>query len=235
MKKILFVSLLATIAMAIVIGSLYVSAKNAKKEIETNSNENVDQESNDSGESALQLNNMEQFSFAEPIKNWRSSITLNGFGNEPSKMDLPADQYSDLVCSGGKDYPGYHTANDIEVTSEERNSAVPVYSVANGTVRQINKVSGYGGLAVIEYNINGQDYTAYYGHIDLSTAAIKAGDKVEAGQKIAELAPACSPANGNTRKHLHFGMHSGKSIAVAGYVNTKAELSNWVDPRDLIK
>lgn len=174
-------------------------------------------------------------SVVPPMDNFLGRITLNKFGNEPSKTDLPSGQYSDLSCSGGKNYAGFHTANDLEVTVAERRKPVPVYSIADGTVRQASAVNGYGGLVVIEYKINGATYTAYYGHIDLKTVSVKTGSKVAVGEKIAELAPGCSSANGNTRKHLHFGLHKGSAVVVSGYVTDKKSLSNWVDARNIIK
>lgn len=170
-----------------------------------------------------------------PMDNFNGRIKLNAFGNQPSRMHLDEVQYTDLVCAGGKYYPGYHTAVDLEVTLEERNKPVSVYSIADGMVRQAWFVNGYGGLMVIEYNINGQTYTAYYGHMDVSTFTVKSGDKVKAGQKLALLAPACTDGNGHTRKHLHFGMRKGKDVVVSGYVDTKKELDNWIDPREIIK
>ena len=171
-----------------------------------------------------------------PMDNFNGRITLNPFGNQPSKMQIDESQYTDLVCAQGKNYPGYHTGVDLELSPAERVKEISVYSISDGLVRQAGYVNGYGGLIVVEYDdINGQTYTAYYGHTDISTFTVKAGDKVKAGQKLAELAPACTNGNGNTRKHLHFGIHKGKEVVVAGYVNSKQELSNWVDPRDIIK
>lgn len=169
-----------------------------------------------------------------PMDNFSARIALNNFGNEPSKVELSKDQYTDLICKNGKYYPGFHTAVDLEVTPEERNKPLSVYSIADGTIRQAGAVNGYGGLVVVEYKINEKTYTAYYGHVDLKTVTLKAGAKLKAGQKIAELAPACSAANGNTRKHLHFGLRKGSNVVVSGYITSKNDLNNWVDPRTII-
>lgn len=171
----------------------------------------------------------------QPIDRFNERITLNAFGNQPSKMELDESQYTDLVCKEGKYYPGYHTAVDLETFPEERNTPVAVVSIADGIVRQVSFINGYGGLIVAEYNIGGNTYTAYYGHVDLNTAKVKSGSKLTAGQKIAELGPHCSGSNGNTRKHLHFGMHKGKAIVVSGYVDARGDLANWTDPRTIIK
>lgn len=261
MKKIIFFVVIVLLMTITVFLSLYLPAVNARdkaiapkntnkvtnpppseiskenENVVVNNSPAVENTKGDAKNSAPKNENkaINNSTFSEPISGWRRKITLNPFGNQPSKKKIDESKYTDLVCKGGKYYPGYHTAVDIEVSPEERNKPVPVFSIADGTVRQIGTVSGYGGLAVIEYNINGQYYTAYYGHIDLSKATVKTGSPVKKGQKIGELAPACSSANGNTRKHLHFGIHKGKSIVVLGYVNTKKELANWIDPREVIK
>ncbi|MDP1845177.1 MAG: hypothetical protein Q8L09_00330 [Candidatus Moranbacteria bacterium] len=32
------------------------------------------------------------------------------------------------------------------------------------------------------------------------------------------------------RKHLHLGIHKGAGVNILGYVQSKAELSGWLDP-----
>jgi murein DD-endopeptidase MepM/ murein hydrolase activator NlpD len=122
----------------------------------------------------------------------------------------------------------------LETFPNELNIAVPVRSIAEGMVREVSPVSGYGGLIVIEYSLGGNTYTAYFGHINLATATVKAGDHVTAGEHIVDLGPQCSSTNGNVRKHLHFGLHKGSSIDVRGYVPDQSILSNWVDPKTLL-
>ena len=171
---------------------------------------------------------------ASPLAPLTGRATLNLFGNQPSTQNYAQGQYTDLVCPGGKIYSGYHTAVDLEVTVAERTTAVPVYSIAAGKVLQASEVGGYGGLLVIRYQLNGNIYTAYYGHLDLESVTVKKGDQVSLGQKVAELGPECSVTNGNVRKHLHFGLHQGEAIVVAGYVGTRRELANWIDPLTLL-
>lgn len=169
-----------------------------------------------------------------PIDKFNERISLNPFGNHLDGKDSPRNTATDVICPTGKGYVGYHTADDLEIFPDESNSTVVVKSIADGTVRQIGFVNGYGGLIVIEYEIDGQIYTAYYGHIDVSSSNLKKGDAVKMGEQIAILAPQCSEKNGFTRKHLHFGIHLGKKVDVKGYVSTKNDLNNWIDPRKIL-
>jgi murein DD-endopeptidase MepM/ murein hydrolase activator NlpD len=92
-------------------------------------------------------------------------------------------------------------------------------------------VGGYGGLIVLETSVNGEKYTLYYGHIDITNSTLKKDDTIKAGEKLANLSPACSTASGGERKHLHFGIRKGTTIDIRGYVPNKIELSNWINPK----
>lgn len=168
-----------------------------------------------------------------PIDQFVARATENLYGTY-----FPAGGTSnpDIKVCGSKStyYVGYHTGTDLETFSNEADVAVPVVAVADGTVRQIGPVSGYGGLIVLDVVLGGNDYTAYYGHLNLSTSTLKSGNKVTAGEKLADLGPACSSPNGFVRKHLHFGLHQGTAIDVKGYVPTQSDLSAWTDAKALL-
>lgn len=256
-NRTLFLLVLAFFAIICIAGSVYLQVSRAKitennstqanlasvdssgQSISANNSSPADQTVSASQDTSKLNDSQSRVTLVPPMDNFNDRIWLNPFGNQPSKTtQIPDDkvsQYSDLICSQGKSYPGYHTGADLEVNKDELEKPVSVVSIADGIVRQAGHVNGYGGLVVIEHKINGQTYTAYYGHVDLSTVTVKAGDHVKVGQKIAELGAACSASNGNTRKHLHFGIHKGNSIVVAGYVTNKADLNNWVDPKSIIK
>ena len=135
----------------------------------------------------------------------------------------------------GADFTGYHIGDDLEILPRELNIDVPVYSIADGVVREAQHVNGYGGLIVIEYNLSGQVVTAYYGHINLASTQVKAGDHVKAGQKIANLGAACSSQADGERKQLHFAIHQGTGIDVRGYVAAQSELRAWLNPSDILQ
>ncbi len=168
-----------------------------------------------------------------PISNFSSRATTDFFGTYYSAGG--SSNPDRLVCPNATYYAGYHTAIDLETTAAEANQNVPVFAIASGTVRQIGAVSGYGGLIVVQYTLASNDYTAYYGHIDLATVKVKTGEAVTVGETLASLGAACSTSNGDVRKHLHFGLHKGTSIVVSGYVSDQSTLSNWQDPLALLK
>ncbi len=163
-----------------------------------------------------------------PIKNYRQRITERGFGKEVKPTDNKK-----FAC--GASFSGFHTADDLEVTNEELQKPVPVFAVASGRIEQAENASGYGGLIIIRQTINNQEYTAIYGHIDLKSLSKKTGDRVEAGEKIAELGDGCSAETDNERKHLHFGLVKGNETEIRGYVKSSSELERFQNPSQLLE
>lgn len=80
----------------------------------------------------------------------------------------------------------------------------PIYAVADGTViqgadRPPGAVSGFGNWVWIDHqSILGVD--TIYGHMKHATILVKQGDRVKAGDKIAEV----GSEGGSTGPHLHF-------------------------------
>lgn len=127
-------------------------------------------------------------------------------------------------------FTGYHAGADAETTPSEQSIDVPVFSIAAGTVTLARYVSGYGGVVMIRYAINGKSVTALYGHVRLASVRVKVGDSVHAGQQIAVLGTGYSAETDGERKHLHFAILVGASSIVKGYVSAKSQLSAWLDP-----
>lgn len=162
--------------------------------------------------------------FVPPISNYASRLTVRKFG----QLVTPADAKT-LVC--GATFTGYHTGDDLETTPSEQNQPIPVSSVADGKIISVSWVKGYGGLIVAQY----PDFTAYYGHIDLSSTTLKSGDKITRGEFLANLGRGCSSQTDGERKHLHFALHRGLSTDLRGYVSAQNQLLNWLDPSTIIK
>ncbi len=165
--------------------------------------------------------------FYYPISNYSQRKTLKWFGKDVTAADTKAE-----MC--GANFTGYHVGDDLEILPGELNADVPVYSIADGVVREAQYVSGYGGLIVIQSEINNQTVTAYYGHINLASLQVKVGDKITAGQRLANLGAACSSQTDGERKHLHFAIHKSSAIDARGYVQNQAELSAWLDPSQFL-
>lgn len=123
-------------------------------------------------------------------------------------------------------FTGYHVGDDIEFGDvlEE----VPVTAVMDGTVVQIGYVSGYGGMAVIDHG----EVNAIYGHIDLSSSSLKAGDAVTMGQFIANLGEGGTTETDGERKHLHFGVYDGAPTRMNGYEANASSIDYWINPQD---
>lgn len=162
-----------------------------------------------------------------PINDFDNRIKYRWFGKYVDGTDTIPD------C--GAIFVGYHNADDLEVTSAEKSIDMPVYAVADGIIRQVSNVSGYGGLLVMGANIQGQDVTINYGHVRLSSITLKSGDTVKAGQKLGVLGTGCSAETAGERKHLHFAIHKGTTVNVRGYLPNQSELNDWIDPATFLR
>lgn len=125
-------------------------------------------------------------------------------------------------------FRGYHAGDDIEYVDSL--GRVPVFAVMDGEVIKAQTVGGYGGFILIDHG----DVRAIYGHLDLATVTVKAGDEVVRGQKLGELAADHSDASGGERKHLHFAVYEGNDIRYKGYETKQSSLSKWLDPTQFL-
>jgi hypothetical protein len=149
-----------------------------------------------------------------PVEEYVSRRTFNGFG-ELSQASVT----------------GYHVAEDIEyvdMLSEE----IPVVAIADGVVLRIGSAAGYGGVAVVMHEVEGQDIGAIYGHLDVSSTNLSVGDTVSKGQFIANLGDHESAETDGERKHLHFGLYEGSEERIKGYEVDIADIDGWLNPHD---
>ena len=232
MKKHFWIIIIVAAALVIIIGGFYLWRyyKNRQK-VNNGPSTNQSSDSQTTPTSATSQTAPVP-TIIYPIDNYSARLSKNSFGSYYFSQN--SQKFDSTVCPGASEYTGYHTGDDLETIPAEQNIPIAVTSIATGTVRQVGRVSGYGGLAVIEYTLGDETYTAYFGHINLATTTLKVGSTVSIGEKIAELAPACSSANSNVRKHLHFSLHKGTGVDVEGYVNSKSALSAWIDPKALL-
>jgi len=158
-----------------------------------------------------------------PIDNFSTGITKKPFGIyiSPSTSPVQPERFS-----------GYHTGVDVEVDDL---SDVWVYAVSDGEVLSVREIDGYGGVIQVLFDIDGTEYTALYGHLDLGSSIISVGDQVYSGDRLAILGDAYSVETDGERKHLHFSLKPGLDYDLRGYVSTEEELSAWVDPEIVLK
>lgn len=155
----------------------------------------------------------------EPIENYLEKVTKKSFGTYVTPTNSPVQP---------ERFTGYHTAIDVEGNTEEEDTTV--FAIAEGTITMKSTVDGYGGVLLIEHTIDNKTVTAIYGHLRFSSIDKSEGDEVRAGEQIALLGTGYSTETGGERKHLHFGLISGSSKNLKGYVQNKADLDGWLDP-----
>lgn len=130
-------------------------------------------------------------------------------------------------------FSGYHAALDFEVSSGEVEGDVPVYAICPGKVIFSGYVNGYGGTVVHRCRIGKEDVTVLYGHLDLKGLP-KEGVRVRSGDTLGLLGAHRSYASGYNRKHLHLGIHKGRQLVMAGYVQDEQTLESYIDPKSVL-
>lgn len=220
-KKQIIVFVLLTVLTVILAAVAYMNGPEPKEEKQTPTLEPAGEEEQKSDEQAPKS------AYYYPMSgDYSSRVTFRWFGKLVSAGEVAPD------C--GQSFSGYHNADDLEVTSTEKQQPVPVYAIANGRIRQISNVNGYGGLLIMEANLEGQPVTLNYGHIDINSASVRVGDTISAGQQLALLGQGCSAQTDGERKHLHFAIHKSTEIDVRGYLPTQVALNSWINPKEFL-
>lgn len=160
-----------------------------------------------------------------PIKNFPEGIIKKPFGIfiTPQTSPVQPERFS-----------GYHTGADVEADTADHRAEIPIYSIADGRVLESTRAAGYGGVLAIEHRIGGERVIGIYGHLDpVGLASLNRA--VRAGERIGFLGKADTPETDFNRKHLHFGLYTGKGAVLLGYVDRKEELKEWIDPVDFLR
>ena len=108
----------------------------------------------------------------------------------------------------------FHTGADFAAPD-----GTPILAAASGTVTVAEFSGGYGGLVVIEHRIDGRTVATAYAHSWQHGIHVSVGDRVRAGQHIADV----GSSGMSTGPHLHFevrdGGTNGEYIDPAAWLN----------------
>ena len=161
-----------------------------------------------------------------PILNGLERITKKPFGIyiTPQKSPVSPEKFK-----------GYHTGTDFETFENEQDTEVKISAACDGKLLLKKYATGYGGVAVQSCVIDGQNVTVLYGHLKLASIALKTGDAMSAGDNIGVLGKGYSTETDGERKHLHFSIHKGTGVVLLGYVQNKADLTNWLNAENYLK
>lgn len=203
------IPIILTIALAAVISYFYIADK---KHPTTSPSPLLSQSQSPAATSSPKRN------LAEPIAEFKQRITKKPFGIYITPATSPVQP---------ERFTGYHTGVDAEY--EDKTADVPVYAIADGKVVLSKTASGYGGVFMIEIQLNGAPHTVLYGHIRPSSLP-KVGQQIKKGEQLAILGTGNSSETDGERKHLHFAILSDDRIDLKGYVQNQSELPRWVDP-----
>jgi len=106
------------------------------------------------------------------------------------------------------------------ITPDKNYAGADILAAADGIVVEARSgVSGFGCWVWLRHTIDGKRVDTIYGHMPASSFKVKAGDKVVAGQKLAEVG-----AEGDSSgAHLHFevwigGRLSGVAVDPIGWI-----------------
>ena len=163
--------------------------------------------------------------FQPPLDRTAERVTKKTFGMFITPQNSPVQP---------ERFQGYHTGVDFEIFPEELNTEVSVRAVCSGELKLKRYVSGYGGVAIQECELNNEPITVVYGHLKLSSITANTGENISTGDIIGILGDAFSNDIDGERKHLHLGVHKGEEIDFQGYVQTEKELDFWIDIRIFI-
>lgn len=159
----------------------------------------------------------------EPVEGFLEGAELKPFGIYVTPSNSPVDP---------ERFSGYHTGVDIEF-EDNSEIEIAVYAIADGEVKIARYVNGYGGVMILLHDIDGQQYSVLYGHLDIDSLNFSVGDTVKAGDQLAVLGEGYTSETDGERAHLHFSVKSGEDLDLRGYVSSEEELSDWINPFDL--
>lgn len=224
-KPIIFLILLVSMAL-VSLGIIVLSCKTTTNNKSVNTTQNSVAQSEKESQSKLPPQLQQEPVFVAPIDNARERVTKKPFGIYVSPQNSPVIP---------EKFTGYHAGVDFETFPEEQDVDVSITAICEGKILEKRRASGYGGIVVQSCLLDNNPINVIYGHIRLSSMKNSDGDVLKAGDFLGFLGTGYSVETDGERKHLHLGIHQGKTISIRGYIQTPLELKNWIDIKQYLK
>jgi murein DD-endopeptidase MepM/ murein hydrolase activator NlpD len=132
----------------------------------------------------------------------------------------------------------YHTGADLNLNRPywDADAHSPVYAAASGVVTFAGRLVSWGQVIIIRHDplvSTGQVLYGRYAHVD--SPRVKAGDRVQRGQQIANV----GDADGIFPYHLHFDLSPTAALERAPWDWPKLDLNrvlaDYIDPRQFVE
>ncbi|MDO4665722.1 MAG: M23 family metallopeptidase [Actinomycetaceae bacterium] len=131
------------------------------------------------------------------------------FANENDEVVMPLPENSFVYASpfGARYHPIFHTMKVHEGVDMAAPQGTPVFAIADGEVTEVGPNGGGGNTIYIKHTLkNGETFSSGYLHLLDGSMRVKVGDKVKAGQVIANV----GSTGNSTGPHLHFEIRPNK-------------------------
>ena len=140
-----------------------------------------------------------------PSMNGSSIITTSTASNSQVVFPLPEGTWVTTDVFGWRNDPFtnervFHTAADFSAAD-----GTPILAAASGTVTVAEYSHAWGGIIVIDHNVDGERIATAYVHSWAHGIHVAVGDTVRAGQHIADV----GSSGRSTGPHLHFEVREG--------------------------
>jgi len=132
----------------------------------------------------------------------------------------------------------WHLGDDVSATA-----GTNVFAIGNGIVRHAAIHTGYGGMYIIEHNVNGEKVCALYVHMNFATFTKSAWQEVTKGEYLGRIGGYSQ--NGGWPPHFHGGIRKGAypdnppdnpneyiygDWIFSGYTANESVLDDWHNP-----
>ncbi|HEX3095694.1 MAG TPA: M23 family metallopeptidase [Patescibacteria group bacterium] len=200
--------------------SIFLIAAGCSKVSDTNTAQTSSTSTNTPANTNTVTNTAPSKEVVAPISRASERVTKKPFGIYITPKTSPVQP---------EKFTGFHSGVDFETFPEEKDIDVAVSAACSGKIAAVRTATGYGGVITEYCTIDNQKVTVVYGHIRLSSAKVKAGQEVKAGDQIAVLGTGYSKETDGERKHLHLGIIKGQGTDIRGYVQQQSQLTDFLD------